>query len=165
MFSQILFINWVLGAGRNKAPYSAPGKNFQITPGKRGTGYGYVGVTIGAEFKYMESDYEAARQLRSKEMADHKSKLKGQAFKLFSHPQTLFDTNPYRQVCTVDTVIRTPGISTCRLQEYTSQCFQRVLQNPKIIHQKVQDFPKESQDMHKSDILPSSLISCLNRLF
>ena len=126
LFSQILFINWVLGAGRNKAPYSAPGKNFQITPGKRGTGYGYVGVTIGAEFKYMESDYEAARQLRSKEMADHKSKLKGQAFKLFSHPQTLFDTNPYRQVCTVDTgykntwykyipVIRTPGISTYRL--------------------------------------------------
>lgn len=58
-----------------------------------------MGVTIGAEFKYMESDYEAARQLRAKEMADHNSKLKGQSFKLFNHPQTLFDKNPYRQVC------------------------------------------------------------------
>ncbi|KAI6657264.1 hypothetical protein LOD99_11 [Oopsacas minuta] len=85
------------GSVRSKPPYSAPGKNFQITPGKRGTGYGYVGVAIGAEFKYMESDYEAAKQLRHKETADHKSKLKGQAFKLFNHPQTLFDRNPYRQ--------------------------------------------------------------------
>ena len=57
-----------------------------------------MGVTIGSEFNYMESDYEAARQLRSKETADHKSKLKGQAFKLFNHPQILFDKNPYRQV-------------------------------------------------------------------
>eukprot|EP00800_Vazella_pourtalesii_P013531 TRINITY_DN3246_c0_g1_i2.p1 TRINITY_DN3246_c0_g1~~TRINITY_DN3246_c0_g1_i2.p1 ORF type:complete len:274 (+),score=58.42 TRINITY_DN3246_c0_g1_i2:277-1098(+) len=85
------------GSTRSKPPYSAPPKNFQVTPGKRGTGYGYVGVTIGAEFKYMESDYEAARQLRAKEMADHNSKLKGQSFKLFNHPQTLFDKNPYRQ--------------------------------------------------------------------
>ena len=96
--SNILINKYYTGSTRSKPPYSAPPKNFQVTPGKKGTGYGYVGVTIGAELKYMESDYEAARQLRAKEMADHNSKLKGQSFKLFNHPQTLFDKNPYRQV-------------------------------------------------------------------
>lgn len=88
-------IEYFSGRPRDREPYSAPPRNLYISPAKKGNGYGYVGVTIGKEYKYIDTDYEAARTLRSNEMKSHKDSLKGPAFKLFNHPTSFFDKNPY----------------------------------------------------------------------
>lgn len=49
---------------KGKKAADSPGKNFLTNPPKKGTGYGYLGVTIGAPHKYMSDAYERARELR-----------------------------------------------------------------------------------------------------
>ena len=49
---------------KGKKAADSPGKNFLTNPPKKGTGYGYIHVTIGAPSKYMSDAYERARELR-----------------------------------------------------------------------------------------------------
>jgi len=82
------------GGGSAKNPL----KNVLTNPGKRGTGYGYVAVTMG---KYpssegMQDPYDNDKQIFRKEVAAHKSQLKAGAFALNMAPKDYFDGNPYR---------------------------------------------------------------------
>lgn len=81
---------------KQKSPYVAPGRNFTTTPGKKGTGYGYVHVTFGKYPDHSFEPYEAARVIRKKDMKDHIEKLKGGSYKLGMHPKALFDGNVYK---------------------------------------------------------------------
>lgn len=49
---------------KGKKAAESPGKNFLTNPPKKGTGFGYLHVTIGAPPKYMSDTYERARDLR-----------------------------------------------------------------------------------------------------
>ena len=49
---------------KGKKAADSPGKNFLTNPPKKGTGYGYLHVTIGAPPKYVSDAYERARELR-----------------------------------------------------------------------------------------------------
>ena len=49
---------------KGKKAAESPGKNFLTNPPKKGTGFGYLNVTIGAPPKYMSDAYERARELR-----------------------------------------------------------------------------------------------------
>lgn len=72
------------------------GRNIFTNPGKKGTGYGYVAVTLG---KYPENKsdlYSSGKARALKEIEIHKSALKGGAFRLNMHPTDFFDGNPYR---------------------------------------------------------------------
>jgi len=80
---------------RGGKAYSAPGKNVLTNPGKIGTGYGYVGITIGGTHKHSPDSYDRPKELRRKEQQSHKAQLKGGAFKLNMHPKDYFDSNPY----------------------------------------------------------------------
>ncbi|KAJ7382252.1 hypothetical protein OS493_036155 [Desmophyllum pertusum] len=71
-------------------------KNFLTNPPKKGTGFGYLNVTIGAPPKYMSDAYERARELRKKEMEGSLKARKGGAYKLNLHPKAYFDGNPYK---------------------------------------------------------------------
>jgi len=73
-------------------------KNVLTNPGKRGTGYGYVSVTLG---KYpagenMADPYDNDKQIARKEVTQHKSAMKAGAFRLNMHPTDYFDGNPYK---------------------------------------------------------------------
>ncbi|CAK8683127.1 cilia-and flagella-associated protein 96-like [Clavelina lepadiformis] len=81
---------------RPRKPYTAPGRNFTTNPGKQGTGYGYVNLTLGKQHEHAVEAFDKAKELRRKELSTHKSMLKGGAFKLNLHPSTYFDKNPYR---------------------------------------------------------------------
>ncbi|ELU15220.1 hypothetical protein CAPTEDRAFT_167507 [Capitella teleta] len=81
---------------RAKKEYKSPGKNFYTTPGHRGTGYGYVPITIGQYAKYQGYDYDKIKDISKKENEAHKKSLKGGAFRLNMHPRNFFDENPYR---------------------------------------------------------------------
>lgn len=76
-------------------PHKTSGKNFMTNPGKRGTGFGYVGITLGDYPKYQGDSYSRAREITKKELAAHKAALKGDSFKLNMHPKSYFDSNPY----------------------------------------------------------------------
>ncbi|KAL5018600.1 hypothetical protein ScPMuIL_004322 [Solemya velum] len=75
--------------------YKSPGRNFTTNPGKIGTGFGYMAVTLGKYPQYMPSQYDINKQLMKKEIEIHKNATKGGAFKLNMHPKTFFDQNPY----------------------------------------------------------------------
>ncbi|XP_048248686.1 UPF0602 protein C4orf47 homolog isoform X1 [Haliotis rufescens] len=77
-------------------PYKSPGKNVMTNPGKEGTGFGFVGVTIGGYPKYQHDAFDRSRELAKKESEGHRKQVKGGAFRLNMHPQALFDSNPYR---------------------------------------------------------------------
>jgi len=71
-------------------------KNFYTNPGQKGTGYGYLNVTIG---KYVENGvdpYDRAAAIRQKQAKDAKDKIRGGSFKTISAPQPTFDANPYK---------------------------------------------------------------------
>lgn len=76
--------------------YKAPGKNFYTSPGKKGTGYGYAGVTLGHYTEYKSDNYDQYRELTRKENELHKKSLKGGAFRLNMAPKDYFDDNPYK---------------------------------------------------------------------
>lgn len=71
------------------------GKNVLTNPGKRGTGFGFVGITIGSYPHYQSDHYDRAKELVKKEIVAHKNATKGGAFKLNMHPRAYFDANPY----------------------------------------------------------------------
>lgn len=74
----------------------APGRNFTTNPPKKGTGFGYVSVTLGNYPKYNSDAYDRARDSSKKENEQHKSLMKGGSFKLNMHPRQYFDANPYQ---------------------------------------------------------------------
>ena len=82
-------------ANRPRAKYKAPKRNLYSNPPKKGTGYGYVGVTIGQLPKYSPDPYDRANELRKKAVSDEKKKMKGGPFKLNCHMKEYFDDNPY----------------------------------------------------------------------
>ncbi|XP_050394507.1 UPF0602 protein C4orf47 homolog isoform X2 [Patella vulgata] len=76
--------------------YKAPGKNILTNPGKKGTGFGYVGVTLGKYPNNMSESYGNDREKARKEIEIHRKSVKGGSFKLNMHPQAYFDHNPYK---------------------------------------------------------------------
>lgn len=48
-----------------KKEYKSPGRNFTTNPAKKGTGYGYLGVTIGPTPKYTAEPYDRAKEIRN----------------------------------------------------------------------------------------------------
>merc|ERR1711893_522216 len=66
---------------KQKKPYKAPGKNFYTNPGKKGTGFGYVAVTISSYNKYASDEYERAKEITKRENESHRKSLKGGAFR------------------------------------------------------------------------------------
>lgn len=80
----------------SKKAYKEPGKNFYTNPGKKGTGYGYVPVTIGQHHKYQADEYDRSKEKTKKENEHHRQALKGGAFRLNMHPKNLFDENPFK---------------------------------------------------------------------
>ena len=50
---------------KGKKAIDSPGKNFLTNPPKKGTGFGYLHVTIGASPKYISDAYDRARDLRN----------------------------------------------------------------------------------------------------
>lgn len=82
-------------ARKGKEMYKSPGKNFLISPAKRGTGYGYLSITIGNYQKHESEPYNRANELRKRESKDEIRKRKGGPFKLSSHGAHYFDGNPY----------------------------------------------------------------------
>lgn len=80
---------------KSGSTYKSPGKNVLTNPSKRGTGYGYLDVTIGEYYRHVPDPYEQAWIETQKEQKVHKEKMKGTAFKLNMHPQDFFDPNPF----------------------------------------------------------------------
>lgn len=82
---------------KNPGTVKPPGKNIMTNPGKHGTGYGYLGVTIGKYPEYKGDKYDRYRDEMKKDLEYHKSKTTGKsAFRLNMHPQDYFDGNPWR---------------------------------------------------------------------
>ena len=48
-----------------KQPYKSPGRNFTTNPPKKGTGYGFINVTIGQTPKYAPNQYDRAKEIRN----------------------------------------------------------------------------------------------------
>lgn len=82
-------------ATKPKDKYKSAGHNLYTCPAKKGTGYGFIGVTIGQLPKHSPDPYSRAHELRKKEVSDEKKKRKGGPFKLNSHMKEYFDNNPY----------------------------------------------------------------------
>ncbi|KAI8797079.1 UPF0602 protein isoform X1 [Biomphalaria glabrata] len=110
------------GGGSKREPL----KNILTNPGKKGTGYGYVSVTLGKypnslpdpfnsdKEKYLctkvsyaniclnpypphsEDDYNKGISMYKQELQKHKAALKAGAFRLNMHPSDYFNGNPYR---------------------------------------------------------------------
>ncbi|KAL8607336.1 hypothetical protein ACOMHN_039486 [Nucella lapillus] len=82
--------------GKASKSGKVPGKNVLTNPGRHGTGYGYVGVTLAKYPNNMTDPYENDRERARKEVAQHKASMKAGAFRLNLHPSDFFDGNPYR---------------------------------------------------------------------
>ncbi|KAK3091674.1 hypothetical protein FSP39_021731 [Pinctada imbricata] len=83
-------------AARPGKDYKSPGKNFMTNPGKKGTGFGYLTVTLGKYPTYQSDPFDQHKEIARKELAAHKSSIKGSgAFRLNMHPRAYFDANPY----------------------------------------------------------------------
>ncbi|XP_078318342.1 cilia-and flagella-associated protein 96-like isoform X3 [Crassostrea virginica] len=83
-------------ASRPGKEYKSPGKNFSTNPGKKGTGFGYLGVTLGKYPNYLTDPFDQHKEIARKELQQHKSSIKGSGpFKLNMHPRAYFDGNPY----------------------------------------------------------------------
>ncbi|XP_031555461.1 UPF0602 protein C4orf47 homolog [Actinia tenebrosa] len=81
---------------KGKKPHVSSGRNFLTNPPKKGTGYGYLHVTIGNPHKYMSDGYDRAKENRKADMERSVKQRKGGAFKLNLHPKSFFDGNPYK---------------------------------------------------------------------
>ncbi|XP_041485424.1 UPF0602 protein C4orf47 homolog [Lytechinus variegatus] len=75
--------------------HKSAGRNVITNPGKKGTGYGYPGLTLGKGITYSSNTYDKGKELRRKTLEQHKAAMKGGAFRLNMHPKALFDGNPY----------------------------------------------------------------------
>lgn len=78
------------------SPGKPLGKNFVTKPGRQGTGYGYVDVTIGKTYDYQSTNYEPIKTQTTEEHQQHKKKMIGGPFVSHHHPQALFDSNIYK---------------------------------------------------------------------
>ncbi|XP_046855147.1 UPF0602 protein C4orf47 homolog [Xenia sp. Carnegie-2017] len=83
-------------AQKDKKSYQSPGKNFITNPPKKGTGFGYINVTIGQTPKYTADPYDRAKEIRNKDQQTSIKVRKGGAFRLNLHPNAFFDGNPYK---------------------------------------------------------------------
>ncbi|XP_067938753.1 cilia-and flagella-associated protein 96-like [Watersipora subatra] len=77
------------------AAYKSPNKNLYTNPGKRGTGFGYLNVTLGQFPKHMTEPYDQVALNDKKLLEQSRSKMKGGSFKLNMHPKAYFDEKPY----------------------------------------------------------------------
>lgn len=75
--------------------YKSPNKNFYTNPGKKGTGFGYLPVTLGPFPKHMTEPYDQVALNDKKLLEQHRGKMKGGSFKLNMHPKAFFDEKPY----------------------------------------------------------------------
>lgn len=76
--------------------YKAPGKNLYTNPSKKGTGFGYVGVTIGQYQKHSPDMYDRGKEFTKTENEAHRKALKGGAFRLNMAAKSYFDENPFQ---------------------------------------------------------------------
>ncbi|KAK2179329.1 hypothetical protein NP493_498g02005 [Ridgeia piscesae] len=83
-------------AGKQIKAALPSGKNVQTNPGKKGTGYGYVGVTINPYQSHAAEDFDRTKKLAKSEQEAHRQSLKGSAFKPTLYPMAYFNENPYR---------------------------------------------------------------------
>ena len=81
---------------RGKEKYKSPGKNFLTNPGKHGTGYGYLNITIGNYHKYVSEPYDRSKEMRITNMNRDIKRRTGGVFKLSAMGEEFFDENPYR---------------------------------------------------------------------
>ncbi|XP_060782943.1 cilia-and flagella-associated protein 96 [Neoarius graeffei] len=79
-----------------KKTYKSPGKNIYTSPPKKGSGYGFPGVTLSKLELYSSDPYDGLKELQKGETAAHKSQMKGGPFRLNLHPIECFDSNPYK---------------------------------------------------------------------
>ncbi|XP_062856494.1 cilia-and flagella-associated protein 96 [Trichomycterus rosablanca] len=79
-----------------KKTYKSPGKNLYTSPPKKGSGYGFPGVTLSKLDLYSSEPYDRARELLKHEITAHKSQMKGGPFHLNLHPKECFNNNPYK---------------------------------------------------------------------
>lgn len=93
-------------------PYLTPGRNFTTTPGKKGTGFGYVNVTFQKYNEHSIEPYDQARVLRRRDLKDHNDRMKGGSFKLGMHPKSLFDANIYRSDRAIKLSKSAPALAT-----------------------------------------------------
>lgn len=85
-------------------PKKAKGRekvNFMTNPGKKGTGYGYTGVTLGKLPEYKTSPYDAARKADIAAAKAHRSAVRGAPFKAAAPDapagsRGFFDANVYK---------------------------------------------------------------------
>lgn len=81
---------------KTKEKYKSPGRNFFTNPGKCGTGYGYLNITIGKYHKYISEPYDRSVEQRNKELSGDIKGRTGGVFKLSAQGKDFFDENPYR---------------------------------------------------------------------
>ncbi|KAF4091377.1 hypothetical protein AMELA_G00036220 [Ameiurus melas] len=79
-----------------KKTYKSPGKNIYTSPPKKGSGYSFPDVTLSKLELYSSEPYDRVRELLKREMASHKSQMKGGPFHMNLHPKECFDSNPYK---------------------------------------------------------------------
>jgi hypothetical protein len=89
-------INHFSAQNKPKPEYQKQGRNFVTNPSKKGTGYGYIGVTLGKYQDHAVEPYNRPRELRKKEQEQHRALTKGGSFKLNLHPKTLFNPNVFK---------------------------------------------------------------------
>lgn len=81
---------------RGREKYQKEKVNFLTNPGRKGTGYGYLGVTLGKYQEHAVEPYDRAREIRRKEVSLHKGQMRGGPFKLNSHAKDVFDSDIYK---------------------------------------------------------------------
>ncbi|XP_029917098.1 cilia-and flagella-associated protein 96 [Myripristis murdjan] len=73
----------------------SPGRNILTSPAKKGSGYSFPNLTLSKMELYASDPYDRAKELLKREIASHRSRLKGGPFKLNLHPRDYFHDNPY----------------------------------------------------------------------
>lgn len=82
-------------ASKSAGPKAAENKNFYTNPGKKGTGFGYLQVTLGKYPAHQTEPYDQVHETDKKLLEQHRAGMKGGAFKLNMHPRDFFNANPY----------------------------------------------------------------------
>ncbi|GAB1609031.1 UPF0602 protein C4orf47 homolog [Argonauta hians] len=80
-----------------KSPTAQLGKNIVTSPGKKGTGYGYLEVTMNPYPKHLPDPFSSTKDQYKKDYELHKSIFKGGPFHLNMCPVEYFTPNPYME--------------------------------------------------------------------
>ncbi|XP_067838239.1 cilia-and flagella-associated protein 96 isoform X2 [Heptranchias perlo] len=75
------------GLIQTKPPFAPENRNIYTSPGKKGTGYGYAHVSIGAQYEHSPDAYTIKDT--------KKENYLGGPFRLNLYPRDYFDSNPY----------------------------------------------------------------------